>query len=114
MANENSEYSYCPGTCASYVSDPVSSSISTLRILLGSREDRQDNLNNTVMLINYVKVFQQSGSAPIRSQAMTNENQTGVGGAVAHLMPNEASRHVLEWAVWVTLGIGGLLVYFLL
>nr|XP_018266359.1 uncharacterized protein I303_00334 [Kwoniella dejecticola CBS 10117]OBR88517.1 hypothetical protein I303_00334 [Kwoniella dejecticola CBS 10117] len=54
-------FPYCPGTCAEYISDPK-------------------NLNNTVMLLNYIKVFQQSGMQPIPEQAHDNSNLTGAGG----------------------------------
>ncbi|KAK6904976.1 hypothetical protein I203_105795 [Kwoniella mangroviensis CBS 8507] len=54
-------FDYCPGTCAEYISDPK-------------------NLNNTVMLLNYIKVFQQTGISPIPEQAHDNSNLTGAGG----------------------------------
>ncbi|WRT63407.1 uncharacterized protein IL334_000312 [Kwoniella shivajii] len=56
-----SSYPYCPGTCAEYISDPK-------------------NLNNTVMLLNYIKVYQQSGTSHISEQAQSNSNLTGAGG----------------------------------
>ncbi|WVQ93960.1 hypothetical protein IAU59_001038 [Kwoniella sp. CBS 9459] len=58
-----STFPYCPGTCAEYVSNPL-------------------NLNNTVMLLNSIKVYQQSGDSPTSQQAGTNHNLTGAGGAV--------------------------------
>ncbi|OCF33123.1 hypothetical protein I316_05168 [Kwoniella heveanensis BCC8398] len=58
-----STFPYCPGTCAEYVSNPL-------------------NLNNTVMLLNSIKVYQQSGVSPTAQQAETNNNLTGAGGAV--------------------------------
>ncbi|WWD22847.1 hypothetical protein CI109_107341 [Kwoniella shandongensis] len=61
--NSYAQYTYCPGTCAEYISNPF-------------------NLNNTVMLINYIKVFQQSGTDFSMSQAENVSNLTGAGGAV--------------------------------
>ncbi|WVF66337.1 hypothetical protein IAT40_001077 [Kwoniella sp. CBS 6097] len=58
-----STFPYCPGTCAEYVANPL-------------------NLNNTVMLLNSIKVYQQSGVSPTSQQAETNHNLTGAGGAV--------------------------------
>nr|ODN88974.1 hypothetical protein L203_02380 [Cryptococcus depauperatus CBS 7841] len=58
------KFSYCPGTCQDYVADP-------------------SNLNNTIMLVNYVKVFQQAGRAAITQQAENVQNLTGAGGPVA-------------------------------
>ncbi|OWZ79018.1 hypothetical protein C366_02524 [Cryptococcus neoformans Tu401-1] len=57
------QYPYCPGTCPEYVSNPL-------------------NLNNTVMLINYVKVYQQSDAVVTTQQAKTNSNLTGAGGPI--------------------------------
>ncbi|WWC85506.1 uncharacterized protein L201_000370 [Kwoniella dendrophila CBS 6074] len=56
-------FPYCPGTCAEYISNP-------------------NNLNNTVMLLNYIKVFQQSGSIYESSQIPDSSNLTGAGGDV--------------------------------
>ncbi|RSH89422.1 hypothetical protein EHS25_001971 [Saitozyma podzolica] len=40
------------------------------------------NLNNTIFLINYIRVFQQSGSQPLDQQVDVVSNLTGAGGAV--------------------------------
>ncbi|KAL7420349.1 hypothetical protein Q5752_005319 [Cryptotrichosporon argae] len=61
--DDYSQYSYCTGTCASQIADPA-------------------NLQETVMLINSIKVYQQSGITPITSQAATAENETGAAGPV--------------------------------
>lgn len=61
----------------------IRSSSPSLNDLAELMRDGQKNVNNTVMLINYVKVFQQSDIAPIERQAATNENQTGAAGPVA-------------------------------
>jgi hypothetical protein len=42
----------------------------------------QTNLNNTIFLINYIRVFQQSGSQPLDQQVDVVSNLTGAGGAV--------------------------------
>ncbi|ODO03202.1 hypothetical protein I350_06047 [Cryptococcus amylolentus CBS 6273] len=57
------QFFYCPGTCPEYVSNP-------------------SNLNNTVMLLNYVKVYQQAGAVVTTRQAESNSNLTGAGGPV--------------------------------
>ncbi|ORX35035.1 concanavalin A-like lectin/glucanase domain-containing protein, partial [Kockovaella imperatae] len=59
-------YPYCPGTCSSYITNP-------------------HNLNNTVMLINSIKVFQMEGAPIVTEQALTANNQTGAGGYVRRL-----------------------------
>lgn len=48
----------------------------------GCLTSEKSNLNTAVMIVNYIQVYQQSGSNPIGTQAATNTNQTGVGGAV--------------------------------
>lgn len=69
----------------------------------------QLNLNNTVMLINYVKVFQQAGSIAIMQAAQDTTNQTGVGGAVGR-KENRGSRKgfvyfagTLQWLLLISL-----------
>ncbi|GFZ44644.1 hypothetical protein JCM24511_02368 [Saitozyma sp. JCM 24511] len=48
----------------------------------GNNYAPQTNLNNTIFLINYIRVFQQSGSQPLDQQVDVVSNMTGVGGAV--------------------------------
>ncbi|KAK1921314.1 concanavalin A-like lectin/glucanase domain-containing protein [Papiliotrema laurentii] len=57
------QYPYCPGTCAEYVSDPA-------------------NLNNTVMLVNYIRVYQHTDAIVAADHAVTSNNATGAGGPV--------------------------------
>ncbi|WOO79688.1 putative glycosidase [Vanrija pseudolonga] len=61
--NTYSQFSYCPGTCASYIADPA-------------------NIQNTVMIINSIKVYQQGGNPAVVGQAFDNRNLTGAGGPV--------------------------------
>ncbi|KAL1409668.1 hypothetical protein Q8F55_003664 [Vanrija albida] len=58
------EFSYCPGTCSSFIADPA-------------------NLQNTVMIINSIKVYQQGDSRAVVGHTATNANLTGAGGPVA-------------------------------
>ncbi|EIW73129.1 hypothetical protein TREMEDRAFT_59291 [Tremella mesenterica DSM 1558] len=59
-----STYSYCPGTCADFIANP-------------------SNLDTAVMLINYIRVYQQGATSPVSAQADKTNNLTGAGGAVA-------------------------------
>ncbi|ORY27342.1 concanavalin A-like lectin/glucanase domain-containing protein [Naematelia encephala] len=83
--NDYASYSYCPGTCPQQIANPA-------------------NLVNTVMIINYIKVFQQSGTIPIKDQVVTDKNVTGAGG-VANPMTGQAvhiaAHHVSLDTVWL-------------
>ncbi|WVQ85198.1 hypothetical protein IAT38_007363 [Cryptococcus sp. DSM 104549] len=88
--NLYSQFSYCPLTCPEYIASPL-------------------NLNNTVMLINSLKIYQESGSVVTAQQAETNSNLTGVGGAVG------GSRGGSSWGEkrW-GVGVGAVGAWFLL
>ncbi|WVW81476.1 hypothetical protein I302_103470 [Kwoniella bestiolae CBS 10118] len=114
-------FDYCPETCAEYISDPK-------------------NLNNTVMLLNYIKVFQQTGAAAIPEQAHDNSNLTGAGGDAplnasevnasvrqsqsasavipgsSASLPNGGKRQQLShgggWGLGLGLGLGGVISLF--
>lgn len=68
---------------------------------------------NTVMLINYIKVFQQSGSVPTQNQAATNGNQTGAGGAVAVDQKQSSALGGLDLGWRFAMGIVGLVLWLL-
>ncbi|WVR03268.1 hypothetical protein IAU60_000259 [Kwoniella sp. DSM 27419] len=57
-----SSFPYCPDTCAEYIANPL-------------------NLNNSVMLLNSIKVYQQTGLERTAQQANNSQNLTGAGGA---------------------------------
>ncbi|KAK8844602.1 hypothetical protein IAR55_006449 [Kwoniella newhampshirensis] len=90
--NSYAQYTYCPGTCAEYIANPL-------------------NLNNTVMLINYIKVFQQSGTDFSMSQADNVSNLTGAGGPVAGSTSSSISngREVgsATWTIALIVGVVG-------
>ena len=92
-------YSYCADTSASYVADPVHFSSLVVKVLTDSRRNDQNNLFNTVMLIHYVKVFQQSWSAAIGSQAATSTNQTRAGGTIALTSAYDSMAGDARWVV---------------
>ena len=60
------------------------------------------------MLINYVKVFQQSGIKWNVSQAMTNANQTGAGGAVSVISRGSGAVQDVRTLLWSVVGISGI------
>jgi hypothetical protein len=64
-------------------------------------------------LINSIKVYQQSGSSPILSQAEDSSNQTGAGGPVPHSSgsPRIAQTTLLGvGSIWWIFVSGGLYV----
>ncbi|WVQ76859.1 hypothetical protein IAR50_006533 [Cryptococcus sp. DSM 104548] len=84
-----SQFSYCPGTCPEYVSNP-------------------SDLNNTVMLLNYIKVYQQAGAVVTTRQAESNSNLTGAGGPVGMTSGENSGidvRRVVFWWIGATLGV---------
>lgn len=76
----------CPGTCAEQIANPA-------------------NLAETVMLVNSIKVYQQSGVAVTVGTAVTNANLTGARGHVGRIgkggAPANAGGKLASAAHWV-------------
>ena len=53
---------------------------------------RQNNMNNTVMIINSIKVYQQAGKPVVTEQASNVNNQTGAAGFMGRPAKNRGSN----------------------
>lgn len=75
--------------------------------------DEQLNLNNTIMLVNSIKVYQQSDSGGTIREAGAISNQTGVGAGIPgdninstrNQSPSLRSTFLSWWLVALTLGV---------
>lgn len=68
----------------------------------------QNNLNNTVMLVNSIRVYQLSGSpSNVVGEARGNSNLTGAGGAIPIDRPdgNDGSKQVGEMGVFLVIAM---------
>jgi hypothetical protein len=84
-----------------------------------AKTDYQDNLNNSIWLINSIRVYQRPGYKPIPQQAPTTQNLTGSPGILGARYeppikdaagPAADVRAGMVWAVLAGLGALALIV----